>query len=392
MKNNHRLLAATVVFASASYAAPFLAIDDNAEIFLTGTVGMRADTNVFLAEKAPGRDLDDVIFDFNPGAQLVFGKSALVQGSLNFTESFTRYAEHDELDDELMSTSFNATYGNGKSKASFNASYNELNQNTVDVLPVAGSPLNLIRRDVYAVGSNGEISLTDKSSVAAGVQYQKSSYERSAYSDSQVLTIPVNYYYELTPKVDTGFGYRFRQRWESIRLDSKDHFFSANARGEFTPKLSGQVAIGVTRREFIKPRSAPATAYPNLKDKTLLGIDTNLTYLASPKTTVQFGVSNDFDTNSQGDQQKNLAFRLAGVTNLSPEWSITTMVSYRRIDYYQATVKRIDDYFEGQLGATYIFSEQVNLTAAYAYRTNDSDLATANFDSNVFSLAANFRF
>lgn len=384
MKNYTRSLASFALLATACHAAPFLAIDDNAEIFVTGTVGLRADSNVYLAADT-GADLQDTILDFNPGLQLVFGKSSALQGSWTAVESFTRYSDHKDLDDELASTSFNANYDGGKVKATFNASYNELNQNTVDTRPASTALADgLIRRDIFAIGSKAEVSATEKSSVSVGVQFNRSEFVRAGFSDSQVMTLPVNYYYELTPKVDLSVGYRYRQRWETIGLDAKDHFVNVGARGEFTPKLSGEVALGLTQRNFRKPRAALAKP----EDRSLFGVDASLAYAASPKTSFQFGVSNDFDTNSQGQQQKNFSSRLAAITKLSEDWSVTASVSYRAINYFS----RIDDYFEGQIGATYTISEKVNITGAFAYRSNESDLVSSNFDQNVFSVAANFRF
>lgn len=374
MKNITRLIAATALCVTASHAAPFLAIDDNAEIFLTGSVGVRADSNIYLSPS----DTDDTVIDFSPGFQLVFGQSALVQGSLTFTENITRFSSHDELNDSLSSVGFNTNYDDGKSKLTFNTSFNELNQNSVDTTANADF---LIRRDVFAIGGTGEVSVTEKSSVSVGVQYQQSDYELGQFSDSRVVTLPVNYYYEVSAKVDASFGYRYRQRWESIGFDTKDHFISVGARGEFTPKLSGQVAVGVTQRSFEHKAM-------RLDDKSLLGLDATLVYLASPKTSVQFGVSNDFDTNSQGQQQKNFVVRLSASTKISAEWSVTTGISYRSINYYT----RIDDYFEGHIGATYTVSNNVSVTGALSFRSNESDLVSSNFDAHVFSLAANFRF
>jgi hypothetical protein len=384
MKNFTRLFAVSALLTTAAHAVPALAVGDNAELFLTGTLGVRADSNIFLSPT----NTSDTIFDVNPGVELVFGKQSAMQGSWNFTENISTYADHDDLNSNLAATSLNTKYEDGKSKVNFNASYNQLNQNSVDTSP-AGAGDFLIRRNVFAIGGTGEVSATEKSSVAIGIQYQNSDFERAGFSDSKVATIPVNYYYEMTAKVDMSLGYRYRERSESIGFDTKDHFFNIGARGEFTPKLTGQFAIGLTQRSFShKARS--------LSDKSLLGIDSSLTYAATPKTSIQFGLSNDFDTNSQGQQQKNFSARAAVNSNISEVWSVLASVSYRAIDYYQAPFTsgpaRIDDYFEGQISATYRVNQNVGITGAFSYRSNKSDLPTSEFDNNVVSIAANFRF
>jgi hypothetical protein len=241
----------------------------------------------------------------------------------------------------------------------------------------------LIRRDVLALGTRGELDVSEKSSVSVGLQYQGTEYKRYDFSDTKVATLPIGYYYELTPKVDLSLNYRYRQSWLQHGYDSKDHFFGVGARGVFTPKLRGQFSVGLTQRSFDDHKGLP-----DMDDKSLLGVDSSLSYDATPKTTLQFGVSNDFDTNSQGQQQKNFAVRFAALTAVSAEWSLSGGVSYRAINYYSRT----DDYMEGHLGATYIINENVQVTAAVALRSNESDLDTSDFDNSVISLAAAFRF
>lgn len=382
MKHLIRFLAASALLTTISPAAPFLAIGDNAEVFLTGTLGVRADSNIFLTPN----ERSDTIFDVNPGAQLVFGQGSVIQGTWTVTDSITTYADHDDLNSNLFSTAFNAAYDDGKSKSSVNVSFSEINQNTVDT--VGSSAVDaLIRRDVFGLGGLGEVNLTEKSSVSAGLQYQNTDYKRLGFSDTKVVTLPVSYYYELTPKVDVSFNYRYRQSWLQHGYDSKDNFLGVGARGEFTPKVKGQFSVGITQRNF-----GAHKGLPDLDDKSLFGVDSSLTYEASPKTMVQFGVSNDFDANSQGQQQKNFAVRASAFSNISEVWSLTAGVSYRAINYYLGRDSRTDDYMEAQIGATYTVDEYLRITAALAFRTNKSDLSTSDFDNNVLSLAANLRF
>lgn len=374
MKTFTYLLAASALCAAVSPASAFLAFDDNAEIFITGAAAVRKDSNIFMSPS----DVDDTVFEFTPGVELVFGNSSLLKGSLSLSESFTSYVDHDDLDDELFSASFNTRYDDGKSKLSINANYAELNQNTVDTLPIAGTPVDaLIKRDVFSANSTGEVSLTEKSSVSAGVLYNRAEFDRRGFSDSDSVAVPLNYYYEMTAKVDLSLGYRFRQKWESVGQDTKDHFFNIGARGEFTPKLTGHISVGLTQRDF-----------ETRDDVSLFGIDSSLSYAVSPKTSLQFNISNDFDTNSQGQQQKNFSVRISGRSRISEQWSVTSSVSYRKIDYYT----RVDDYYEGQVGVSYTVNRNVDVTGAVSVRTNRSDLASSDFDNNVLSLGANFRF
>lgn len=376
MMNKLRLLAISAVVATTVQAAPFLAIGDNAELFLTGTLGVRTDSNIFLSPNARS----DTIIDINPGVELVFGNASAVKGSLSFTESFANYSSHSDLNSNLASTSFYAGIEDGKSKGSVSIRYSQLNQNTVDTVGGVNKDA-LARRNVLGMGANAEISATEKTSVGAGVQYDKTDYLRAGYSDQETVAVPVNYFYELTPKLDVSVGYRYRRTWQQIGEDSTDHFYNVGVRGELTPKLSGTINVGIEQRHFT-----------HLENQTLPGIDSSLTYAATPKVSLQLGVSNDFDSNAQGQQQKNLSFRGSGSFMIADEWSVTTALTYRVIDYIKLTPARSDDYFEGQIGVTYQVNNVIRVSGALAYRSNTSDLTSAEFDGTVVSLSASFRY
>lgn len=353
--------------AVAGYAAPFMAIGDGAELFVTGTLGVRVDDNIRLAGS---QEEEDIIFDINPGAELTFGKNAQLKGALTLVHSFANYADNSDLNTNLFSGDFVSRYDDGKLKLGFNVGYHELNQNTVDVR-------NLIRRDVFTAGSKAEVEISQITSVGAGLQFTHENYKRRGFADSDNLTIPLDVFYRWTPKVDLSAGYRYRDHEVDLGSDATDHYFNVGARGEFTPKLTGRFTVGFGQRDIDRGG-----------DETLLGLDGSFTYEYSPKTSIQFGASNDFGTSPQGQQQKNLTFNGMVSTKIAEEWSVSGGVSYREIDYYSRT----DDYWEFQLGTSYIINENVRILGAYVHRDYASKLRGADFKNNVFSVAANFRY
>lgn len=356
----------TLALSASAIGAPFMAIGDGAELFVTGDVGVRVDDNIFLT----ANETDDVIFDLTPGLELVFGKDAQMKGSLITEVAFSNYSDNSNLNTELFSGLFNSRYDDGKMKAGFNLSYVELNQNTPDLR-------GLVRRDIFNVGGNTEVAFTQLTAIGAGISYDNQNYKRANYSDFKTLTIPLDVYYKVTAKTDLSFGYRYRDNSTTLGQDSNDHFLSIGARGEFTPKLTGRFAIGLNTRD-----------YDNGGDENGLGLDASFAYEVSPKTSLQFGASNDFGTSPQGQEQENLTLNAMVVTKVSEEWSINGGVSWRSIEYRSRT----DDYFEGNIGAAYIVNANVRLIGAYVYRNYESNLAGSDFTNNVFSFAANLRY
>jgi len=377
MKTLARSALLSIFAVTAVQAAPFMAIGDGAELFATGALGVRSDDNIFLAKDATS----DVIFNVDPGLELTFGKDAQVKGSLTLVDSISRYSDNSDLNTNLFSTNFVSSYEDGKLKLGFNAGYQETNQNTVDVRAPGGGAL--IRRNALSAGVTAESEVSEITSVAAGFSYTKTDYKRAGFGDSEDYTIPLNFYYKWTPKVDLSLGYRYRAYQTQIGQDSTDHFYNVGARGEFTPKLTGQVQVGWTQRQL--------TASGN---ENLVGLDANLTYAISPKTSLQLRAANAPDSSPSGAQQKN--FSLGGTlsTNISDQWSVNAGLSYRGITYVgtATSAERTDDYVEGTVGATYVVNQYIRVAATYAYRSNTSKISSSDFTNNVFSLSANIRY
>jgi len=378
MKNLAKFALVALALEATTYAAPFMAIGDGAELFLTGTVGVRADDNIFLSNNATS----DTIFDLNPGVELTFGKDAQVKGSLTLVDAFANYSSNSSLNTNLFSGDFGSNFDDGKMKLGFTAGFHEMNQNTVDVRstgPVGG----LIRRDAFSTEGKAEMPISEITSVAAGLSFTHTNYKRTGYGDSDDYEMPLNFYYKWTPKVDLSAGYRYRDYQTAIGQDSTDHFLNVGARGEFSPKLKGEFKVGYFQRRLSRGAK-----------ENMLGADASLTLELSPKSSLQLGASSSPDTSPQGSQQKNYSVNGALSTTINEQWSWNAGLSYRAIAYQTAgtTPGRTDDYMEGSLGATYVINAYTRLVGAYAYRHNGSQLAGGDFTNNVFSVAASLRY
>lgn len=372
MKLINSLVVSACAAASAA-AAPFLAVDDNAEIFLTGLVGVDVNDNITMAED----ELEDTILLFTPGASFEFGKNALTTGSLSFQETIMRYSDHDEFDAELSNAIFGARYMNGKTAIGVNASWAQLNQNTVDTR--LANPRVLSRRDVTTLVADGEWGISEKSAVMVGGDYRNVDYKRPGFVDSERLQVPVRYFYEMTPKVDLTFGATYRETTlAGAGNDSDDQFYSLGARGDFTPKLTGALLVGYTRRDN-----------ETGEDRGALGLDARFTYFYSPKTTFNVGIGNDFGNSGTGESQENFDLSFAARSEVAPDLAIVARVMYRSIDNF---VRPDDDYTEGHVGAEYMLNRHVSFSGGYTYRKNQSDLAGGDFENSVFSLAARLRY
>lgn len=360
--------ASALVVGSSLHAAPFLAIGDNAELFVTAGTGVRYEDNVFFAPS--GFKEDTFAFTFTPGIEILFGKNSLFKGSFVLQEQFTEYTENAVRDTNLTVASFRGSYDGSRWTSSVSAGFRELNQNTRGLL-------GLIRRDVYDFSLRGEYALTEKSKLASGVTYSRTQYKGPGFNDQTTFGIPLNYYYAVLPKVDLSAGFSFRHTDVSGGANRDDYFFNVGARGEFTPKLTGSFKVGYTVRDR---QGANSTG--------ILGLDAGLAYLYSPKTRFTLDLANEFDTSALGQNQEVFSVTVGASTQINPALNLGTSLRYQAINY---PGPRSDDYVAASLFANYVYNQFLTLGAFYTYTENSSG-GFADFAANVISVSANFRY
>jgi len=365
-----------------SMAAPFMAVGSSAEIFVTATAGITFNDNVTLGsdfvaagQTDPNNPIrDETIFRFAPGLSYEFGKNALLSGNLRYVETFDSYSDSSDLDTNLSDVAFDAKHDDGNSITKMKASFKQLNQNTVD----SRSP-TLSRRDVLNFGGDHEMDFSAKSSLLFGFDFTDTDYSAATFADRTRTEIPLRYFWETTPKVDLSLGLRYRETDSDFAgTSSDDMFYSVGARGEFTPKLSGFLRLGVTDRNL-----------QTGADRTSFGLLSNFTYLYSAKTQLTFGVSNDFGTSGAGESQENFDVFVGFRSSISPEFALTSRISRREIDYFS---KDADTYVQGSVGGEYIVNEYLQIHGRFNYSDNASGTVGGDFDNTIFSLSARLRY
>jgi hypothetical protein len=386
MKHLVRNLSILSCVGSSVFAAPFLAIGDNAELFATGTASVAHNDNLLLSQD--GDELEDQVFTFVPGFDLQFGKDSLLKGSVTATATLTSYSEYTNLNNQLLGIGSKAYYESGVVKLSGYASFNELDQATVDD-PGISVDGRLVERHVTASGLNGEIEASEKISVGSGVAYNKTDYKIAGYVDQEDYTVPVNVYYELTPKVDVSAGITYT----NTDLDSNSvgpglateydaFYYNVGARGDFTAKLSGAFSVGYNTRE--------ANIGPD--DDGSFGANAALNYAYTEKTQFTLSLARNFsNASTRGDSYENSQVTLGASSALTADWSVNASITYRQLDYQN--IDRTDDYVEASLGASYAINAHLTASASYIFRDQSSDLGAASeFSNNVVSLAISARY
>jgi polysaccharide biosynthesis protein VpsM len=354
-----------------AHAAPFLSIGRNAELLLTGVATIRYDDNIFLSDAI---DEADVIWSVAPGAEYGYD-GGLTQVSVVVSETFQRYIDNSALDAELTTAALEVVHEGANSRFVLRAGYREYGQNTLNAL----SPNQTVRRNITDGAILGELALGGRTRLAGGVNHDRARYPGAGFIGSKALQFPVDLYYALSAKLDLSLGYRHRtNRMDDGLRDSDDRFYSIGAQGQFTSKLSGQVRVGWTERNFDAG-----------DDDSQLGASADLLWFFSPKTNYRLTVSNDFSNSAIGISSTELAVSLDGSFELSDVWSANAGVSFSAEEYENG---RKDEFFVTNLALIYRLQENISLQGAYIFRKNTSNIAALDFANNVLGLATSVRY
>ena len=93
-----------------------------------------------------------------------------------------------------------------------------------------------MRTDLSNVGVYGESGVTDKTSLGAGLNYSDTTYDKTGFINSGVVSVPVDAYYSFSPKTDVSVGHKFTNSEQSDNAVNYDtNFVNVGLRGNFPP-------------------------------------------------------------------------------------------------------------------------------------------------------------
>lgn len=377
MTSIRRLAFVSALSGAPVFAAPFLSIGDNAELFLTTNTQVRYEDNVGLAQDAFKQD--DLVYQVSPGFELSYGKKGDFKSTLAIFDQLVRYTNANNLDSELLNVVWDASYKLAKLSVGADASYRQLVQNSRDTAAAAGGSGTIdSRRNVLSGSTTSEYAFTEKTKASTGVSYSKTAYADAKFKDSESYTIPVNYFYGISPKVDLSAGLRYSKTKVDAGPDSQDVNFNVGARGEYTPKLSGSFDVGYTVRTLEAE-----------SEQGIIAVNSGLTYVYSLKTDFSLNAQSGFETTPAGQSQRSYGLNLGGRTRFNDAYGASAGLGYKLIDFADT---RQDHFVTLDLGFTHTISDRVSLAADYRYQNNMSSVSTGAFAANTISFSANFRY
>jgi polysaccharide biosynthesis protein VpsM len=385
-ENTEAGMQATSEPASISTRQPLIPLGDNASLTLSTDLGVRRDTNIFLAED---NKVAATILSATPGIDFNYGQNSLTHALLDYEESFNRYSGGAAPNVNLASATGDFGFDDGSLKLGAGGQYQQLYQNNIGILNISGS--ELIRSNITDFNGSIESALFSKMGVGVAATYTHTAFETPGLFGNTQLNVPMNLYFAVTPKVDLSAGYAFSEMTpEGTGSVAKGGYYNIGARGNFTSKLTGGFTVGYLTERV-----------PGMPPTHDLGLTANLNYEITPKTRATIQATRDFATSAQGQVLKNGSYSLGLSSDITNRWQLAAGLTYRTLDYGQELYAfesallnehRIDNYWEGRLQLSYIFTQWFNASISYVTRDDHSTLPGVEFSDNVFSLDLKFQY
>lgn len=352
-------------------AAPLVTVGDLGTITFDGSASVKADDNIF--RQANG-EVSDVVMTFSPGLVATLGRNASdLDISLSTSYDIVRYQDKGDLDSELFHIKTRGAYRSSRLQASANAYLDESKSNN----EVANRNGDLLEREATGFNLNGEYTLSPKFSAKVGYDWKESAYVgeyASDYQDRTYRKIPIDIFYELTPKLDLSVGYINGDIDVENGNDATSDNFNVGLRGELLPKLVGNFKVGYNQYDS------------DSRDTASLSLDADFSWAVSSKISHKINISRDFDASATGTG--TLESEIQGTTTyfLNNKISISGRIGYKIRDYLVSD--REDDLLSLGVNGSYKINRNWSANAGYVFSKNDSTVATFNYDNNIFSLSA----
>lgn len=377
-----------VLASSHIVASPLVSIGDVADVYFTGSSSARWASNVFRNED---NEAEDIIFTVSPGVDVNIGRgSSDIDIMLSLSQDYIKYDEYaDELDTEMFHIKAVGAYRSSRWDVSAIFSYDERQSNTGQANAVS----TLIEAEDTLAKLDGEYRLSPKFSIGSGLSYTKKEYIKpeDLFANYDRILLPINLYYQWTPKVDLSVGYRYGLREvDSFNIfdgyDTTSHFLNVGARGSILPKLTGEFKFGYTLRD-----SGSTSGFTRDNSDGILGIDADLSWATTLKLTNKILLSRDFGVGGDGNATEVSSINFSSQYLLNNFWSASSYLGYT-LRSYQDSNEREDDQYNATFNVRYAPNQYWSFSGGYQYSENKSNILGLSYVDHIFNISASLRY
>ena len=382
----------------AMQAAPLVSIGDSVDVFFNGSSSLEWQSNVFSDET---NEVDDFKYTVSPGFEVNVGRGlSNLDLSIITRYDVVRFDEVTDLDNELFHIRAVGSYAGSRLSVNGLVSYDESQSNGQDGNDNQKGKLSA--SETTAANLNGEYTLSPKFSFGAGVNYNYREYKESSSADRESYTIPLDIFYELTPKVDLSIGYTYTSTEvfstvsgasEVSGYDKEQHFVNVGARGDLLPKLTGSFKIGFNAMDSDDPNTRDGNGPVGRSDRdsdSSLGLDASFTYLATAKVNTQLRLNRNFDVAGQGESTEATRVDLSANYSINTQYTATANLGYTLREYVDTG--REDDNYRTGVSLSYVPNQYWRFSTGYNYTENSSSDAGQSYEAHVINISASLRY
>lgn len=232
---------------------------------------------------------------------------------------------------------------------------------------------------------------TEKFGVRLTGDYRKSDYRSSGYSDVANYDVGVDAIYVYSPKLRTYAGFSWGESWTSSRAFNRrnpggdDKRYTVGFEGELSPKLTGDLRLGVVQREF-------ATA--GFGDESAFYVASRLSWAAAQKTIWSLRVNQGLNLTAADQSVKNLDAMLVLTQELAERVSFEGSLGYTRATYsaFGGAGARRDHGVSARVRLNYALTENASFEASAGIRDNNSSLVVSDYQQINLGAGFTYRF
>ena len=375
-------LEACLLLTLANTAHGLVKFDDgHDEIFVTGTVGVGYDSNVFATSDAKG----DTTFNSSLGLDYQRKAGMIgVNGNLgwNFTK-FDRNASEDFADPHVHAE---LTKSGGRTTGSLTLGA-ERRSRAEDALN-----LRTVSWD-YNAGLNVKYPVIERYSIAGQLGYDYQDYLKNpALFDIRAYTAAADLYYVYTSERDLLGGYRLRVTDTTNGTRSYDHAFTLGTTGKLLPKLNGTIRLGYQFRETDRGHLAALSPDRSNDRYDAFTASTSATWTVTRRLNVTGIASRDFSTLATDINVDTTAVMVDANFAAKAKLSLFSGVGGGYMRYLGAASNgRTDTYATTHAGVNYTFNDHLKISLTGLYYKNWSLLDRADYVRRTISLIVSSR-
>jgi len=353
--------------------------DGTDRIFVTGTVGVSRDSNIFASRGGAGD------FVYSGGLSVEYlRKAGWIQVNAGVGVEISRFDKFN--DEDFQNPRFNAEFSKQTGRTTGAINLTAAKQSRAE--PALNTPNTSWN---YNAGLNAKYPVIERYTLAAGMGYGLVKYlDNPAFVDLTTYSANLNLFYILSNERDLFGGYRFRYSETSRLTSDVDHAFNLGLSGRIIPRVNGSVSVGYQVRkpsdDLIRKSYGSTTAAATVS------------YAFNKKANLNGQLSKDFSTTALDTTLDSATASLIFQYAYNAKLNFSANVGYGRNEFlgqrgllFGTDIGREDTSFDWGARIAYTYSQHLALNLGYSRMRNWSNSIIGDYTRSIWSVGASSR-